>query len=230
MDKAIVVLSGGMDSTTAAYLAQKQLGAEVIGLSFDYGQRHRKELDYARATCDVLGAQHQLISMPRFRGSALTDNSIDVPEGHYVEESMAQTVVPNRNMIMLSIATGLAVETGARWVITGVHAGDHAVYPDCRPEFINAVHEAAYYATKGFAHKDFTIWAPFVDMDKAAIAVIGDNFGVDWTHTWSCYKGEDVHCGKCGTCVERKEAFRIAEVIDVTEYADEVFGVEAYRG
>jgi 7-cyano-7-deazaguanine synthase len=231
-ETALVVLSGGMDSTTLAYLLHE--GNDIACISFNYGQRHVHELDFAQATCGRLGVEHIVVDMSFMAGllggSALTDQSIAVPEGHYAEDTMKATVVPNRNMIMLSIAIGVATARNMDFVATGIHAGDHAVYPDCRPEFIEQMDQTARLATLGFTKPQFQVTAPFVHLPKDKIAEIGHSLNVHWDETWSCYKGGMVHCGKCGTCVERKEAFRLAEVIDPTPYDDEEFGVVAYRG
>jgi len=218
--KAVVVISGGMDSTTALYKAIAD-GYEVYGISFNYGQRHKKELDYAAKICSELGIPHEIVDLQNI--TKLIDNSsltgdIEVPEGHYAQENMKITVVPNRNMIMYSIAVGYAVNLKAEAVFVGVHAGDHFIYPDCRPQFIEALDVASNIGNEGFANKKFRIIAPFVHIGKHDIVKIGANLGVPYEWTWSCYKGEQKHCGKCGTCVERKEAFQLAQVDDPTEY------------
>jgi 7-cyano-7-deazaguanine synthase len=226
-EKAVAVLSGGMDSTAMLYqlVTLKDYKPEnVLAVSFLYGQKHAKELEYARKTTIKLGVQHTLVPMKflaELLPSALTTADHDVPDGHYAEDSMAQTVVPNRNMIMISIATGLAVAHGARTVHLGVHAGDHFVYPDCRPDFIWQVSRAAYLGTLGFAPEDFQIVAPFMNIPKDGIVEIGHECKVPWEDTWSCYKGGEYHCGTCGTCVERKEAFMLARIEDPTIYVDD---------
>jgi 7-cyano-7-deazaguanine synthase len=233
MDKGIVIVSGGMDSVTLMHLLHNQ-GNEIHAISFDYGQRHAKELIFARKQADSLEIKHTIVPMgylsSMLHGSALTSQDVEVPEGHYADDNMRLTVVPNRNSIMLNIATGIAIAEGAAYVATAVHAGDHAVYPDCRPEFIESLTDTLKIANEGFIDPGFTIFAPFVHIGKHDICVIGDEEGVDWVNTWSCYKGLNEHCGKCGTCVERKEAFRLSNVIDPTEYDDNEFGVEAFRG
>lgn len=230
-EKAVVVLSGGMDSTALAYLLHNS--NDIIAVSFNYGQRHAKELQFAAITAGLLNAEHKVINMSfmadLLHGSALTSNGGDVPEGHYADDNMKATVVPNRNMIMLSIAVGIAVAEGANFVATGVHAGDHPVYPDCRPEFIEYLSQTAVQATLGFAPVNFQVIAPFVNIGKDEIVKIGQSDHVPWVNTWSCYKGGEIHCGKCGTCVERKEAFRLAEVFDPTEYEDPDFEVQAFK-
>jgi 7-cyano-7-deazaguanine synthase len=218
---AVVLLSGGMDSTTLAYHTRALIGDEpLIFASFNYGQRHKKELEYARVTARALNGEHVLVDLsginPLLQGSALTSADVPVPEGHYAAPSMKLTVVPNRNMIMLSIAAGLAVSRGLGLIGCAVHAGDHAVYPDCRPEFIAQLNEAIRIGNEGFGEPELV--APFVYQTKADIARRGAELGVPWGDTWSCYKGSLIHCGKCGTCVERREAFQLAGITDPTEY------------
>ena len=222
MEKAVVVLSGGMDSATALYQAKAD-GFNVYAISFDYGQRHKKELDFAKLLANKAGAiEHHIVDLTSITklisNSSLTNKEIDVPEGHYAAENMKLTVVPNRNMIMYAVAVGYAVNIKAKAMYVGVHAGDHAIYPDCRPEFIESLDVIAKIANEGFIEKDFQVKAPFVHKTKADIAKLGSQLGVPYELTWSCYKGGNKHCGKCGTCVERKEAFQLAGVIDPTQY------------
>ena len=219
--KAVAIVSGGMDSVTLAYYLDAE-GFDLTLVSFNYGQRHKKELWFAEKAAEALGADHHtvdlLILQPMLAGSSLTSDDVEVPDGHYAEETMRQTVVPNRNGIMLNIAAGLAISKGASYVATGVHGGDHYIYPDCRPNFIKATSLGIRLGTEGFHLPEFEILAPFVDADKAQIARIGDECGVPWEMTWSCYKGGEIHCGSCGTCFERREAFLLADVHDPTEY------------
>lgn len=216
-----------MDSVTLAHkVAQEH---ELIGLvSFNYGQRHLKELDFARACADDLGVEHIVIDISgigrQLSGSALTDD-VAVPDGHYAEETMRITVVPNRNAIMLAIAFGIAAARGAEAVATAVHGGDHFIYPDCRPGFTEAFETMQRQALAGVA--DVRLYTPYVHTDKAAIAAEGVRLGVDYTRSWSCYKGGEIHCGRCGTCVERREAFHLAGAEDPTTYADPDFWKEA---
>lgn len=219
--KVVVVASGGMDSATLAYHYYKQ-GADIHMVGFNYGQRHNKELTYMLKLATAISAKADVVDMTTLRdhlaGSSLTSANIVVPDGHYAEETMRITVVPNRNMIMLAVAAGIAVSEGAHLVATGVHAGDHYIYPDCRPEFVEATNHAVQVATKGHAVEGFHIAAPFVEWTKAEIAAYGTTLGVPYDLTWSCYKGGDIHCGSCGTCFERREAFIDAGADDPTEY------------
>ena len=218
--KTIAIVSGGMDSVTLAYDLKAQ-GHDVDLLTFDYGQRHRKEIDFARRCAEALGARWDLAELPitdLLSGSSLTSANVAVPDGHYTSETMKVTVVPNRNAIMLAIAVGAAVSRGADAVATAVHSGDHAIYPDCRKEFIRSMMWTAKIGCEGFISTRFQILAPYVDIPKDEIVLIGDNLDVPWNETWSCYKGTARHCGTCGTCVERQEAFLLAEIFDPTEY------------
>lgn len=220
MKTAVAIVSGGMDSVTLAYLLDSQ-GYRLIMLSFDYGQRHKKELEYAGKAAQALRADHRIIDLsaltPHLKGSALTDD-IEVPEGHYAAPNMKLTVVPNRNAMMLAIAYAVAVAEGADVVATGVHAGDHPIYPDCRDEFIRSFDAMQRIAVDGYGKNTLRLYAPFVNIGKHDIAEWGASLGVPYELTWSCYKGGELHCGKCGTCVERKEAFDLAGVPDRTIY------------
>ncbi len=225
--KKIVICSGGLDSVSLAHKVAAEHTLHSL-LSFDYGQRHRKELDYA-ANCAVrLGVPHQIIDIraigASLTGSALTDD-IDVPDGHYAEDSMKVTVVPNRNAIMLAIAFGVAAAQQVDAVATAVHGGDHFIYPDCRPGFIDAFQIMQDQALDGYA--SVKLYTPFVNGSKADIVVAGDACDTPFADTWSCYKGGALHCGRCGTCVERREAFNLAGVCDPTAYADPDFWVQA---
>jgi 7-cyano-7-deazaguanine synthase len=230
----LAIVSGGMDSVTLLHMlhddGEKHLGV----ISFNYGQRHNKELFFAEQNCKDLEVPWTLVDMRFMRdllkGSALTDINVDVPEGHYEAESMKATVVPNRNMIMISIAAGFAVANEYDQVAVGIHSGDHAVYPDCRPLFAEKMNEVLFVATDGFwgAWADH-LYTPFIFASKADIVSQGHTLAVDWTKTWSCYMGGDIHCGRCGTCVERKEAFVLAEVTDPTDYEDPGYEIMANR-
>lgn len=218
----VVLLSGGLDSTVLATSVVDNHGpANTLALSVDYGQRHRRELDAAQAIARHLDIAHRIIDLSGLGAhlaSALTPSSDKgtIPHGHYTEPTMAATVVPNRNAVLLMVAAGIAQATGHHTVATAVHAGDHPVYPDCRPEFIAAADTAARAGTAG----EVGIAAPFVRMTKDAIVSVGSTLGAPLDLSWSCYEGGDLHCGRCGTCVERAEAFHLAGVADPTPYAD----------
>jgi 7-cyano-7-deazaguanine synthase len=216
MQKAVVVLSGGMDSTTLLYDVLKQ-GFEVSAVSFDYNQKHKKELQMAKETCNSLNVPHKIISLSVLNDiapSALTRDDWDVPEGHYADENMKETVVPNRNMVMLSLATSYAIGIKAKYLFYGVHSGDHAIYPDCRPDFYNYMQDAIMRAD----WNEVLLRAPYVNIDKGDIVIKGKELNVDYSKTWTCYKGKEKACGKCGSCVERLEAFSKAELKDPLEY------------
>jgi 7-cyano-7-deazaguanine synthase len=211
----VTILSGGLDSTVLAHHLAS-LGYEQTFVTFDYQQRHFKEMYFAQLTAQRLNGEHVPVSLGplvRFwQGSALVGDHA-VPHGHYEAPSMAITVVPNRNLIFLTIAAAVAVSRGATAVFTGVHSGDHAIYQDCRPEFIHAA-DAAMQLSCGVS-----VNAPFVHFTKANIVRTGTNLAVPFEETWSCYEGGARHCGQCGTCVERIEAFKLAGVEDPTQYA-----------
>lgn len=211
-----------MDSVTLAHLLSSEgYGLHII--TVDYGQRHRKEISYARRCAERLSAGFEVVDISNvgrlLSGSALTDE-VEVPHGHYAAENMAVTVVPNRNAIMLSIAYGVAVARKSALVAAAMHAGDHYVYPDCRPEFVEAFEAMERRAVEGFGDPSLRLYAPFIHKTKAQIVEIGAALGVPYAETWSCYEGGEIHCGLCGTCNERKEAFEIAGVPDPTVYRD----------
>lgn len=216
--KVVVLLSGGMDSVSALYEA-RTTGEVVAALTFDYGSKHNaREIPMAREHAVRLGIPHHVVSldfMGRLFRSDLLSGGGEIPDGHYEESNMKRTVVPFRNGILLSVAAGLAESVGAEGVVIAAHAGDHAIYPDCREAFLEAMAEAIRLGT----YAGIRILRPFVAMTKAGIAARGAALGVDFARTWSCYKGGAVHCGMCGTCVERREAFLLAGLDDPTEYA-----------
>ncbi len=224
--KALVVCSGGLDSVTLAYKMANE-GTLVSMLSFNYGQRHVKELDFARQCADQLGVKHTVIDLSQVGThltSALTPASEDhreIPDGHYAESSMQATVVPNRNAIMMTIAYGLAASQQADTVAMAVHGGDHFIYADCRPDFMESFANMQKLALEGVA--DISLYTPFLHQDKADIVREGVKQQVPFAQTWSCYKGLDQHCGRCGTCVERREAFHLANTPDPTLYEDADF-------
>lgn len=219
--QTVVVFSGGLDSTVLLYHLIDR-GDRVAALSVDYGQRHRKELHFAAATVQRLGVEHAVADLSALRPlmrsqlalSSQVDDVVPVPEGHYAEESMKQTIVPNRNMLLLAAAGAWAISRRADLVAYAAHAGDHAIYPDCREEFVVALDAALRLAD----WHPVRIARPFVHWTKAGIVERGAALGVPFAETWSCYKGGAKHCGKCGTCYERREAFQHAGVLDPTEY------------
>lgn len=211
----LALLSGGMDSSTLLAFSHAEAACFI-----DYGQRHIKELESAQAIAEHYQVPLYELSLREFGRSvesALTSAGIEVPEGHYAAENMAITVVPNRNAVLLSCAAGIAASKGLGRVLTAVHAGDHAIYPDCREDFINAIDKATHLAC------GVRIEAPFVRLDKSDIARLAGQMGVPLEATWSCYKGGAQHCGRCGTCVERIEAIDAAGLVDLTGYADAEF-------
>ncbi|WP_240489832.1 7-cyano-7-deazaguanine synthase QueC [Actinomadura atramentaria] len=218
----MAVVSGGLDSTVLAHWLAAH-AARLTLLSADYGQRHRKELEFARGVAEDLAVPHCVVDLTSvgrlLTGSALTDPSVAVPDGRYDEPSMSVTVVPHRNALLLDAAVCLATALGADTVAYGAHGGDHAVYPDCRPAFVDAYERTARLAGEGFLPPDFAVTAPFLALAKAEIVGLGDGLGVPFERTWSCYRGGGLHCGTCGTCVERREAFAAADVADPTRYA-----------
>ena len=215
--KVVVLLSGGMDSVSALYEAHSQY--EVLGaLSFHYGSKHNdSEIPFAAFHSEKLGVPHRLISLG-FIGetfkSDLLQSGGEVPKGHYTAENMKSTVVPFRNGIMLSIAAGFAESFGAEGIVIAAHSGDHAIYPDCREDFMESMAAAIRLGTDA----GIKVISPFITMTKAEIAKRGAELGVDFLKTWSCYKGGEIHCGECGTCVERREAFQLAGLQDPTAY------------
>jgi 7-cyano-7-deazaguanine synthase len=215
--KTVLIYSGGIDSTVLLYDLLNS-GHDVQALSVNYGQRHSKELDCAKSLCKQLNVEHHVADLtalnPLLSGSSLTSPHVQVPEGHYEDESMKATVVPNRNMILLSIATGWAMSTGASSVSYAAHSGDRAIYPDCREEFSDAMNSVMEIA----GWDKVSLNRPFSSLTKADIVKLGDELDVPFEQTWSCYKGGQVHCGVCGTCVERREAFQLAGVTDPTIY------------
>jgi len=216
--EVVCLASGGMDSSVLLHWL-KANGYGVHAISIDYGQRHSRELESAKVIAATLSIPHRTVDLrslqPLFSGSALTNSSIDVPHGHYAEESMKSTVVPNRNMIMLSVAAAWAMSLKAAHVAYAAHAGDHTIYPDCRPQFADALNTAIGLAD----WHTVTLLRPFIGMTKGEICAEGKRLGVNFADTWSCYEGGDQHCGKCGTCVERKEAFLAAGGRDPTQYS-----------
>lgn len=217
MKDSLIIVSGGMDSVT---LLHEYKDSIALAVTFDYGSNHAKrEMPMAQLHCKRLGIKHIIIPLDfvhQYFKSSLLEGADAIPEGHYAAENMKSTVVPFRNGIMLAIACGIAESNGLKKVMIANHAGDHAIYPDCRTGFINAMSEAMGLGT----YEGISIVAPYSDITKTDIARHGKKLGIDYTETWSCYKGGERHCGKCGTCVERKEALRDAGITDTTEYED----------
>lgn len=216
--KVVVLLSGGLDSVMALHDASRSHEV-VAALSFDYGAKHHaKELPMATWQCRLLGIPHSIAPLGfvagEFRSDLLSGGGA-IPDGHYEEQSMKSTVVPFRNGIMLSIAAGFAESRGAEAVVIAAHSGDHAIYPDCRESFMEPMARAIREGT----YAQIELLRPFIAVDKTGIVRRGVELGVDFSHTWSCYKGSEIHCGTCGTCVERREAFLLAGVADPTIYA-----------
>lgn len=215
MKDSIIIVSGGMDSITMLYEYKNEI---ALAVTFDYGSNHAaKEIPFAKYHCEQLGIAHLIIPLSFMRDyftSSLLEGSEAIPEGHYEMENMKSTVVPFRNGIMLAIACGLAESRNLHKVMIANHGGDHAIYPDCRGTFINAMSEAMACGT----YEHIKIYAPYTGLNKSDIARRGAELGIDYSQTWSCYKGGEKHCGKCGTCIERQEAFRDAGIEDLTEY------------
>jgi 7-cyano-7-deazaguanine synthase len=213
----IVLCSGGMDSVTALHWARREHRV-VAAVSFDYGAKHNsRELPCAAAHAGAAGIRHEVIGLDfvnRLFASALLQSGGQIPDGHYEAKTMQQTVVPFRNAIMLSIACGFAESVGAEGLVIAAHGGDHAIYPDCREDFMQAMAEAMRLGT----YAGIKLIRPFIALNKGEIATLGTGLGVDFARTWSCYKGGDRHCGRCGTCVERREAFLLAGIKDPTDY------------
>lgn len=208
-----------MDSVTALHWAHAHHTVVAV-LSFDYGAKHNaREIPFAREHALKLGLRHEVIALPfvnQLFASDLLQSGGQIPDGHYAAENMKQTVVPFRNAIMLSIACGFAESAGAQGLVIAAHGGDHAIYPDCREDFMRAMGDAMRLGT----YAGVQLLRPFIRMTKGDIVAEGTKLGVDFSRTWSCYKGRETHCGRCGTCVERREAFLVAGLVDPTTYAD----------
>ena len=215
MKDGVIIVSGGMDSITLLYERKDEI---ALGISFDYGSNHNaREIPFARMHSERLGIRHLVINLSfihHYFKSSLLSGADKIPEGSYDDDNMKSTVVPFRNGIMLSIAVGIAESEGLTKVFIANHGGDHAIYPDCREEFIEAIDAASQAGT----YEHVRILAPYTNITKTDIALRGKQLGIDYSETWSCYKGGEVHCGKCGTCVERKQALREAGLEDTTQY------------
>lgn len=215
---SVLIVSGGMDSITMLYEYKERI---ALGISFDYGSNHNtREIPFAAMHCERLGIKHIVINlgfMHQYFKSSLLEGAEAIPEGNYDEENMKSTVVPFRNGIMLSIAAGVAESNGLKYVMMANHGGDHTIYPDCRPEFVSAMSEATRLGT----YPGIEVLAPYTGITKSDIARHGKALGIDYAETWSCYKGGEHHCGKCGTCRERIEALADAGIEDHTVYDEE---------
>lgn len=215
---SVLIVSGGMDSITMLYEYKERI---ALGISFDYGSNHNaREIPFAAMHCERLGIKHIVINlgfMHQYFKSSLLEGAEAIPEGNYDEENMKSTVVPFRNGIMLSIAAGVAESNGLKYVMMANHGGDHTIYPDCRPEFVSAMSEATRLGT----YPGIEVLAPYTGITKSDIARHGKALGIDYAETWSCYKGGEHHCGKCGTCRERIEALADAGIEDPTVYDEE---------
>jgi len=215
--KVVVIYSGGMDSYTVLHKAIEE-GLTPVALTFDYGQRHVKEIQIASEVCESLAINHKIIDITAINqligGSSLTDSSIEVATGDYDNNNMVNTVVPNRNMILLSLAVGYAVSIGAEKVYYGAHSGDHEIYPDCRPIFVEKMNEVAAVAN----YEKTEIHSPYLKSDKVGILKDGLRMGLDYSKTWTCYNGREKACGECGSCKERLEAFAKNGLSDPISY------------
>ena len=215
MKDSVLILSGGMDSTTLLYDEQERI---ALAISFDYGSNHNaREIPFAQLHCQRLGIKQFVIPlefMTKYFKSSLLEGAEAIPEGHYAADNMKSTVVPFRNAIMLSIAVGIAESNNLKNVMMANHAGDHTIYPDCTPAFVKAFDLTAQAGTFVNVH----LLTPYTHLTKGEIAARGRELGIDYAETWSCYKGGEKHCGRCGTCVERKEALAEAGIEDTTEY------------
>lgn len=222
MQKAVILLSGGMDSTTLLYDVIDR-GYEVYPISFFYGQKHDKELEAASQTCAKLKLPLKVVNvgvLGKIAPSALTAEKVEIPKGHYQEESMKQTVVPNRNMVLIALAASYAIGIGARGVWYGAHGGDHAIYPDCRSEFVTQLAKALQVCD----WKPVFLSVPYLLWDKVEILRRGLELGVDYFLTWTCYEGKALACGQCGSCTERLEAFKTAGEKDPIDYIQDTEG------
>ena len=215
MKDSIIIVSGGMDSITLLYDKKDEI---AMGISFNYGSNHNaKEIPFAKLHCERLGIKHITIDldfMHQYFKSSLLEGAENIPEGHYASDNMKSTVVPFRNGIMLSIAIGIAESNHLKKVLIANHGGDHTIYPDCRDSFIKAMNQASIEGT----FVNIEISAPYTHLSTSDIAAIGKKLHLDYTETWSCYKGNEQHCGVCGTCIERKEALNEAQIEDKTVY------------
>jgi len=217
MKDSVIIVSGGMDSITLLYDMRARIS---LAVTFDYGSKHNaREIPFARLHCERLGIEHLVIPldfMLKYFKSSLLKGGEEIPEGHYAADNMKSTVVPFRNGIMLSIAAGIAESRGLKYVMMANHSGDHSIYPDCTPQFVSAMSQA----TKAGTYPGIELLVPYTNISKGDIARRGKALGIDYAETWSCYKGGERHCGRCGTCEERREALAEAGIDDPTEYEE----------
>ena len=217
MKDSVIIVSGGMDSITLLYDMRARIS---LAVTFDYGSKHNaREIPFARLHCERLGIEHLVIPldfMLKYFKSSLLKGGEEIPEGHYAADNMKSTVVPFRNGIMLSIAAGIAESRGLKYVMMANHSGDHSIYPDCTPQFVSAMSQA----TKAGTYPGTELLVPYTNISKGDIARRGKALGIDYAETWSCYKGGERHCGRCGTCEERREALADAGIDDPTEYEE----------
>ncbi len=222
--KAVLILSGGLDSSTLAYWLKANGYNEIICITFDYGQKQIIELQYAKGIANKIGAEHRVIDMSFIKSflsksnSSLTNSSINVPYGEYTKENMESTVVPNRNSMMLTMAWTIACVEKANALVYGAHGGDHYIYPDTRPEYFEAINKSLRMGSDGSRESNLNLLAPFINWHKSDIVQEGERLGVPFIETWTCYEGGEHHCGLCGACSERKKAFIIANIPDPTVY------------
>jgi 7-cyano-7-deazaguanine synthase len=222
--KAVLILSGGLDSSTLGYYLKANNYSELICLTFDYGQKHVKEIDSAKIIASKLNAEHKIIDFSLLKpilkasNSSLTNDALAVPHGAYTKENMSSTVVPNRNAMMLTFAWTVACVEEADALAYGAHSGDHYLYPDTRPEFLNAINTALRLGTEDVNKKDLNLIAPFINKSKSDIVTIGAQLNVPFELTWTCYEGGDISCGLCGSCHGRKDAFLQANIKDPIIY------------
>ena len=217
MKSSLIILSGGMDSVTMLHDHKEEI---ALAVSFDYGSNHNaREIECAAYHCKLLGIKHIVIPLEFFTNyfkSSLLEGDDAIPEGNYDDNNIRSTVVPFRNGIMLAIAAGIAESNGLQRLLIANHGGDHSIYPDCRPEFICAIDAA----TKAGTYNHVEVYAPYTNITKTDIARIGHRLKIDYSKTWSCYRGGKIHCGRCATCLERREALREAGVEDNTQYEE----------
>jgi 7-cyano-7-deazaguanine synthase len=224
MSRVIAVVSGGMDSVTMAHQLHDN-GDHVHLLSVDYGQRHRKEHAYAAAAAARLGAVHQIADLSAvgalFRGSSLTDRTVEVPERTWTGYGESPNIVPNRNALILAVAFAIAVVEKANAVAIGVNADDVGSVPDSTPEFLASFIAMERLATRGYAASDLALLTPLASRSKSDVVVLGERLGVPWAQTWTCFRGESLHCGRCASCWDRQRGFRESGVDDPTTYQKE---------